>query len=324
MFTPNEKDTTSDNAGFKHMFKSAKLTLGLMSPIETYPHDMPSMLKQEQRVLSAESAGFSAIWVKDIPLRDSHQGDIGQVYDSFTYLAWLAAKTERISLVAGSIALPLRHPIHTAKQAASIDQLSSNRFIMGLSSGDRSIDFPAFGQKIQRRGEIFRESFQTIQSLLRHNFPEINNQFGHIHSADLVPKPQTPLPMFVTDTSTQNMQWITQNSDGWITTPHSLTQQIEMARYWHSLCQQLPNAPFKPFVQSMNIDLSDNPNQSPQDIPLGYHLGRNELRSMLDKLCQAGVNHITFNLKLSARPIDDILQELEEFITPHFLPHTQG
>lgn len=67
---------------------------------------------------------FGAIWVRDIPLFDPIFGDVGQVYDPFMYLSYLAGITKNIVLGTGSIVLPFWHPISLAKVSTSLDQLS--------------------------------------------------------------------------------------------------------------------------------------------------------------------------------------------------------
>ena len=67
----------------------------------------------------AESLGFSAVWLRDVPFNVPSFGDAGQVFDPFVYLGALAASTRRIALGVASIVLPLRHPAHVAKAAAS-------------------------------------------------------------------------------------------------------------------------------------------------------------------------------------------------------------
>ena len=143
------------------MFRARRLTLGLIFPIEAYGHehwDMPTMVGQREIAARADELGFAALWVRDVPLRDLNFGDVGQIYDPWVWLATLAAGTRRIALATGSIILPLRHPLHTAKAAASIDRLSGGRLVMGIGSGDRPIEFPAFGVAFEDRGEIFRQS----------------------------------------------------------------------------------------------------------------------------------------------------------------------
>jgi alkanesulfonate monooxygenase SsuD/methylene tetrahydromethanopterin reductase-like flavin-dependent oxidoreductase (luciferase family) len=55
--------------------------------------------------------------------------------------------------------LPLRHPLHTAKAAASIDQLTGGRLVLGIASGDCPVEFPAFGVDRESRGALFREQW---------------------------------------------------------------------------------------------------------------------------------------------------------------------
>lgn len=59
--------------------------------------------------------GFAALWTRDVWLRDPNFGDLGQVYDPWVWLGRIAAQTYGIALATGSIILPLRHPVHTAK-----------------------------------------------------------------------------------------------------------------------------------------------------------------------------------------------------------------
>ena len=59
----------------------------------------------------------------------------GRYWIPWVYLGWIAAHTRSIVLATGSIVPPLRHPLHTAKAAASVDQLSGGRLVLGVASG---------------------------------------------------------------------------------------------------------------------------------------------------------------------------------------------
>ena len=115
------------NPGFRRAFQPGRLTLGLMFPVEAFAGDQPAMHGQALVARQAERAGFAAVWVRDVPLRVASFGDTGQVFDPWVWLGYLAARTRSIALVTGSIVLPLRHPIHVAKAAASVDRLSGGR-----------------------------------------------------------------------------------------------------------------------------------------------------------------------------------------------------
>src|ERR1700761_6149574 len=163
MLTPNMSAEVSDSPGFQKMFAPGRLTLGVFFPIEAFKGDQPTMRNQEYLARRAEELGFAALWFRDVPLRDPNFGDIGQVYDPWVYLGWIAAHTRTIALATGSIILPLRHPLHPAKAAASVDQLSGGRFLLGVASGDRPVEFPAFGIPFEKRDELFRENLRVIR-----------------------------------------------------------------------------------------------------------------------------------------------------------------
>ncbi|MES2568804.1 MAG: LLM class flavin-dependent oxidoreductase, partial [Verrucomicrobiota bacterium] len=91
MFSVNDSVTVSDSKGFAKMFAPGRLTLGVFFPIEAFPRDEPTMRDQERLARRAEELGYAGLWVRDVPLRDPSFGDVGQVYDPWVYLGWIAA-----------------------------------------------------------------------------------------------------------------------------------------------------------------------------------------------------------------------------------------
>jgi luciferase-type oxidoreductase len=224
----------------------------------------------------------------------------------------------KVALITGSIILPLRHPIHVAKAATSIDQLSKGRLILGVASGDRPQEYPAFNKDLTRRSELFQDAFYSIRKL-NEDFPHINSLFGQISGdIDLLPKSTgSRIPLLVTGHSGQNLDWIAKNSDGWIYYPRNVRIQAALVNQWRSALQTLGLAD-KPFLQSFYIDLAENPSAEPVPIHLGYRLGRNSLLEILYELRHVGVNHVVFNLKYGNRPAAEVIEELAEFVLPHF------
>ncbi|HEX5647221.1 MAG TPA: LLM class oxidoreductase [Nitrospira sp.] len=310
---------TSTHRGFQTMFVEGRLTLGIFAPIEAYEGSIPTMRDHLARIRRAERLGFAALWVRDVPLYDPSFGDVGQIYDPWVYLGYVARHTRRIALATGSIVLPLRHPLHVAKAAASIDQLSGGRLVLGVASGDRAIEFPAFGLPPESRGDRFRDSFNLLRRVWEESFPEIESPFGLLRQVDLLPKPTTgTLPLFVTGSSRQSMEWIAVHSDGWVTYPRPLAIQSDVIRMWKHLLEQHAPGQFKPFVQSLYIDLVEDPHAAPRPIHLGFRLGRNALLELLKNLEANGANHVIFNLKYGGRPADEVLEELGSEVLPSF------
>lgn len=308
-------ETLQQRKGYRRVFKENKLTLGLFIPIESYQGSIPTMEHQIEMVQKAEDLGFGAVWVRDIPLYDPYFGDVGQIYDPWVYLGYLSAHTKHIALGTASIIFTLRHPIHNAKSAASIDHLSKGRLLMGIASGDRQVEFPAFNKNIATRGDTFVESFHYFTELLDKELPTINNTLGTINGdGGVIPKPYTgKIPLFITGTSRQTLEWIGENGDGWMYYPRDISYQRQAVEGWRAVTPY-----FKPFMQSLYIDLTEDPDTSPMPIHLGYRLGRNQLISFLKSLENIGVNHVILNLKYGQRDANEVIDELGKSVLPIF------
>ena len=135
----------------------------------------------------------------------------------------LAGATSKIALGISSIILPLRHPANVAKAAATVDQFSNGRFILGVASGDRPEEYPAMNISYAQRGESFRESFRYIRQMSE-RFPVFDSAHGSLHgTVDMVPKPVgSQIPLIVTGGSQQQLDWIAQHGDGWMIYPRAV------------------------------------------------------------------------------------------------------
>lgn len=317
MLKANKAASISDSAGFRRMFAPDRLSLGLFFPIEAFAGDEPSMRDQSRLARRAEELGFAALWTRDVPLRDPNFGDLGQVYDPWVWLGWIAAHTSTIALATGSIILPLRHPLHTAKASASVDQLTGGRFVLGVASGDRPVEFPAFGVDWHQRDVLFRENLAVIRKVLMEEFPSVQSSYGTLMgNADLVPKPVARLPILITGSSRQTFEWIAANADGWITYPRDLARQAELVAKWRAAVEAVSPGTFKPFAQSLYIDLADAPAEPPRPIHLGFRSGRDFLLDFLNELSGAGVNHVILNLKYGRRAAGEVLEEIGREVLP--------
>jgi len=308
------------NQGFNSVFQVEQLSIGLVIPIENYAQStVPSMHQHLERVKLVESLGFKAIWVRDVPLHVPSFGDAGQTYDPFTYLGFLAGQTKEICIGVASIALPLHHPVHVAKSAATLDQLTGGRFILGVASGDRPEEFPALKFDFEKRGEHFREAFEFLR-VAQSSFPKLeNNRYAHLNgTVDVLPKPfGTKIPLMITGSSRQSMEWIAENGDGWMYYPRNTYMQKHNIKDYrdHLVKKQLTN---KPFLQPLYVDLHSDPDFKPVGIHLGWRLGSNHLIEYFEKLKDLGVNHVAINLRFNQADIKQTLEELSKKVLPHF------
>jgi alkanesulfonate monooxygenase SsuD/methylene tetrahydromethanopterin reductase-like flavin-dependent oxidoreductase (luciferase family) len=115
---------------------------------------------------AAEEVGFDSIWVGDHMLyRDDDRGERGP-WDAWTTLAALAASTERVRLGPLVAATAFHPPGLLARMAATIDEVSGGRFVLGLGTGWNEVEFRAFGIPFDYKVSRFEEAFEIVRRLL--------------------------------------------------------------------------------------------------------------------------------------------------------------
>lgn len=313
--------------GYRRMFAPGQLTLGIFLPLRFFQGDMRVLEGQAELVANIDRRGFAAVWVRDVPLFDPGFGDAGQVFDPFTYLAYLAARTERVALATGSVIFSLRHPIDLAKMATTIDHLSGGRLVLGVASGDRPVEFPAYGIDIETRGERFAEAVTYFRKLVGPGQSSIVSPLGRMSGVDFLPKAVFGgIPLLVTGSSRQVLSWVAEHADGWLTYPHAThlpegpRQLAQKVRAWREL---IPDGGFRPHVTNEWIDLVDDLHFPRTPLQGGFVLrtGRKGLIDLLGEWREAGVNHAALGMQFAERPAAEIVQELAEEVLPLFPSH---
>ena len=115
----------------------------------------------------AEQLGFDALFVSDhlcIP-PDETEGSGGRYLDVLATLAFLAGATERIRLGVSVLVLPYRPAVLTAKQVATIQELSGERMILGVGVGWMKREFEALGVDKRLRGRMSNETLRVLRHL---------------------------------------------------------------------------------------------------------------------------------------------------------------
>ncbi|MEO0868791.1 MAG: LLM class oxidoreductase [Cyanobacteria bacterium J06642_11] len=317
--TKNTTGFQTINRAYNTVFRPNRLSLGLVVPIETYDRSpVPTMARHLERIQLVEKLGFSSIWLRDVPFNVPSFGDAGQTYDPFVYLGFLASQTERIALGVSSIILPLRHPAHVAKAAATADVLSGGRLILGVASGDRLDEYPALNLSYADRGERFRASFDYIRHM-GETAPAFENPYGSPNGVmDMLPKPTAnKLPLLITGGSQQSPEWIAQNGDGWMVYPRQTALQASIIHDWQARVKAT-GQPAKPVMQPLYVDLTQDPKTRPHPIHLGFRLGSQHLVSHLKSLEEIGINHVALNLQFNQADIETTLKRLADEVLPHF------
>ncbi|WP_336326583.1 TIGR03571 family LLM class oxidoreductase [Halovenus sp. HT40] len=281
----------SPDSGGQTLFETDRLTVGVGFPLTDARTSRPSISRELELAVHAESVGFDALWARDVPLYWPKFGDAGQTFDTWPWLATVAARTDDIALGTASVVLPLRHPIHVAKSAATIDRLSEGRLVMGVATGDRDPEYDAFGIDAAERGELFRESVRWLRSLWTEEFPALDGPWGRLDGdVDLVPKPTGEIPLLPTGHARQDLDWIGEHGDGWLFYHLPDETLASFLGDWRDAGGE------KPFAMALQAELADDPTADPEPIHQGYRAGIEWFSEYFERIAQLGVDHVIVGL----------------------------
>ena len=141
---------------------------------------------------AAENVGFDTLWLGDHLLYRYGDGSARGPWEVWTMLSALAASTSRIRLGPLVAATAFHAPPMLAKLAATVDEISGGRLILGLGAGWNETEFRAFGFPFDHRISRFEEAFTIIRTLLREGSVDFDGRFFQARDCALLPKPARP------------------------------------------------------------------------------------------------------------------------------------
>jgi alkanesulfonate monooxygenase SsuD/methylene tetrahydromethanopterin reductase-like flavin-dependent oxidoreductase (luciferase family) len=166
------------------------LKVGIQLPEVEREVRWPEYLALAQR---AEALGYDSIWVGDHLLyREPGDAEARGPWECWTMLAALAAATDRVELGPLVASTSFHSPAMLAKQAATVDEISGGRLILGLGAGWNETEYTAFGFPFDHRISRFEEAFTIIRTLL--TVGAIDFQGTYYTARDCELRPRGPRP----------------------------------------------------------------------------------------------------------------------------------
>jgi luciferase-type oxidoreductase len=276
------------NAGYERAFGTDDLTFGLGFPLTGSSETVPDVEAEMALAAHAEDLGFDALWARDVPLYWPRFGDAGQSFDVWPWLSHAAAHTDDIALGTASVVLPLRHPLHVAKAAASVDRLSGGRLLLGIATGDRDPEYPAFDVDPGERGARFREAVEVLRTVWTGEFPEVDTDRVTLEGElDLVPEPTADtVPLLPTGHARQDLVWTAEHGDGWLFY-HLPDRTLETyLDDWRGAAGE------KPYAMAVRTELAEDPAADPEHVHQGYRAGSEWFVEYFRGLDRMGVDHV--------------------------------
>ena len=193
----------------------------------------------------ADASGFSAVWT---PERHFHQ--FGGLYPNPSVTsAALAMVTRRVRIRAGSVVLPLHHPVRVAEEWSVVDNLSQGRVEVSFASGWQANDFVLKPENFAARRELMYDGIAAIQKLWAGDSLELPDSSGLPVNVRLHPRPvQRSLPVWITSAGTpETWERAGAIGAGVLThllgqTPEQLAAKIELYRHARARGGHAPEA----------------------------------------------------------------------------------
>lgn len=180
------------------------IPLGAVLPQIELPPD-PDVVRTF--VTSIEEAGFSHLLAYDHVLgadagtRPDWSGPYSSTdpfLEVLSLLSWAAGLTTTLELVTGVLILPQRQTALVAKQAATLDLLSSGRLRLGVGIGWNKVEYDGLNEEFGNRGRRMEEQIAVMRALWEQPSISFEGQWHHIDNAGILPLPrQRPLPIWI-------------------------------------------------------------------------------------------------------------------------------
>jgi F420-dependent oxidoreductase-like protein len=171
--------------------------------------------EQLELVQEAERLGFDSIWTAE-----------AYGSDAVTVLAWMAAQTERIGLGTAIMQMPGRSAAMTAMTAATLDQLSGGRFLLGIGTSGPQVAEGWHGQRFGRQLQRTREYVDVLRMALARERVVYQGETLTLPLPDgpgkalklTIAPVQERMPIYIAAIGPRNTTLTAEIADGWIPT----------------------------------------------------------------------------------------------------------
>jgi F420-dependent oxidoreductase-like protein len=168
---------------------------------------------QLELVKEAEDAGYDSVWAAE-----------AYGSDAATVLAWLAAQTSRIKIGSAIFQMPARSPAMTAMTAATLDQLSGGRMLLGIGSSGPQVAEGWHGQRFGGQLARTREYVEILRKALARERLEYEGETYMLPLPDgpgkalklTIAPVQERIPIYIASIGPKNTQLTGEIADGWL------------------------------------------------------------------------------------------------------------
>jgi probable F420-dependent oxidoreductase len=297
---------------------------GVFLPVSGRAASRKTLMQAAQQ---AEALGYDSVWAADrlvMPWKINTTYPYSKeatfivppdrpFFDTLTCLAFLAGCTEKIQLGMSVMVLPYRHPLYWAKIAATIDQLSTGRLIMGVGVGWMEEEFVAMNAPFKERGKVSDEQLTLLKQLWTDEHITFHGKYYHVDDIAFSPKPfQKPrIPIWVGGEGKYAQRRAGQYGDAWFPYFVRVTPQ-ELLRRFDNVREEAKKAGRNPaeidFACCLPIELTPNDVAQDEDYLKG---SIPQVTAAIQKFIDVGVIHIGLQFMIPHYP--ERQEQIERF-----------
>jgi alkanesulfonate monooxygenase SsuD/methylene tetrahydromethanopterin reductase-like flavin-dependent oxidoreductase (luciferase family) len=192
------------------------MKVGVILPLST-DDGGPSYVQIRTWARAAEAAGLDSVWIYDHLLYRFPDKPPQGIWEGWTVMSALAEATERVELGALVLCAAFRNPAVLAKMAATLDEISGGRIILGLGAGWHEPEFAAFGLPFDHLVDRFAEALAIIVPLLRDGAVDFTGKYVSAPSCALLPMPARRIPILIASAKERMLKLTARHADQWNT-----------------------------------------------------------------------------------------------------------
>jgi alkanesulfonate monooxygenase SsuD/methylene tetrahydromethanopterin reductase-like flavin-dependent oxidoreductase (luciferase family) len=192
------------------------LDIGIVLPIAEADgeHGTPPYSFIRDIAVGAEAAGFDSVWVFD-HLLFRIDGKTTGIQECWTVLSAIAEATARVQLGTIVMCTAFRNPALLAKMAATLDDVSRGRLMLGVGCGWHDPEYEAFGYPTDHKVSRFEEALAVIGPLIREGRADLDGEFVTARDAVLLPPARPDLPILIAAKRRRMLELTARHADAW-------------------------------------------------------------------------------------------------------------
>jgi probable F420-dependent oxidoreductase len=195
-----------------------------------------------------EELGFDSVWATEHIIVGPEAVDpYGRVYAPLVTLGWIAGWTERIGLGTSIVLVPLHHPMHLAKEVATLQELSGGRFTLGVGMGWHKDEYDFMGIPFEGRGRRGDEAIRVMRALWNGE-RDFTGEFWSFHDATSEPHPSPQPEIWVGGSSERAIRRALELGDVWHPSRGSDPDHVRRVKEQHPQLRAIPR------VGAENVD----------------------------------------------------------------------